>query len=61
MLDAGWEPEVLPGQTPALLKDGERSEPFDTILNLADGTLSLEEWTAMRGRRLVRRPVRRER
>jgi Zn-dependent protease with chaperone function len=44
MLDAGWEPEVLPGQTPAFLQDGERFEPFEAILNLTDGTLSVEEW-----------------
>ena len=45
MLDAGWTPEMLPGQVPAFLKDGERFEPFETILNLADGTVSLETWT----------------
>ena len=45
MLDAGWIPEVLPGQVPAFLRDGERFEPFETILNLADGTVSLEAWT----------------
>ena len=45
LMDEGWQPETLPGETPAFLKDSRRFEPFAVIADLVEGTVTPEEWT----------------